>query len=715
MAEGRIEIGGRVVTLDARPDRLDLRDLPFHPAVRPLPPRHPADAAVAAELGACVAARLILDQGSDGACTGFGLAAVVNYLLWRRRRAEGGRPPARADRVSPGMLYHLARFYDEWPGEDYDGSSCRGALKGWHKHGVCSERKWPYAPRRFVAPADVWDVDAVRRPLGVYYRIDRASVVDMQAAIAETGAVYVCAHVHAGWQLAPRRGTPVAHDDLPQIAFRPEPAGGHAFALVGYNEWGFVVQNSWGRRWGAQGFAVLTYEDWVTHGSDAWVVALGAPVARAVVGTGRGATALRAPRHFVAGRVALPQTGGLPGWLGGSDPLAWKHNAWSEAQAYEHTLVVGNDGIVVNQFPDAADAAAAARRVAFETPLAWLRKQPRGRRRIAIYAHGGLNARQESIRRIRVLAPYFARNGIHPVFVTWQTGWLETLGNLLDDEARRLFGGPMPQRGLPDAFVEATDRMLEGACRRLIVRPLWAEMKENAGLATEEGRGIAVLGAHLGALSSALGGDLSIHVVAHSAGAYVAGRLLGGLALHGLAAADCTLYAPACDLAFAQSHFAAAVDGGTLARERLFVHVLSDARERDDAVGPYRKSLLYLVSRALERQHKTPLMGLAGAFDPARADRRWWHDTWLDDVDLWQRWFWADGAPDGGFAESGVPPPGGGLAVLDERSVSAGPRAIPATHGSFDNDVAAVALTLRRMLGLAPEAALPAPVDDLDY
>jgi hypothetical protein len=108
-------------------------------------------------------------------------------------------------------------------------------------------------------------------------------------------------------------------------------------------------------------------------------------------------------------------------------------------------------------------------------------------------------------------------------------------------------------------------------------------------------------------------------------------------------------------------------------------------------------------------------MGLAGAFDPARADRRWWHDTWLDDVDLWQRWFWADGAPDGGFAESGVPPPGGGLAVLDERSVSAGPRAIPATHGSVDNDVAAVALTLRRMLGLAPEAALPAPVDDLDY
>ena len=36
------------------------------------------------------------------------------------------------------MFYELAKLYDEWPGQDYEGSSCRGALKGWHKHGVCS-------------------------------------------------------------------------------------------------------------------------------------------------------------------------------------------------------------------------------------------------------------------------------------------------------------------------------------------------------------------------------------------------------------------------------------------------------------------------------------------------------------------------------------------------------------------------------------------------
>ncbi|MFX6949774.1 hypothetical protein ABTH81_22110, partial [Acinetobacter baumannii] len=32
-----------------------------------------------------------------------------------------------------------------------------------------------------------------------------------------------------------------------------------------------------GTDWGASGFAVLSYEDWVTNGSDCWAVALGVP------------------------------------------------------------------------------------------------------------------------------------------------------------------------------------------------------------------------------------------------------------------------------------------------------------------------------------------------------------------------------------------------------------------------------------------------------
>lgn len=41
------------------------------------------------------------------------------------------------------MLYHLAKLYDEFAGEDDAGSSLRGALKGWFHHGVLPEERWP--------------------------------------------------------------------------------------------------------------------------------------------------------------------------------------------------------------------------------------------------------------------------------------------------------------------------------------------------------------------------------------------------------------------------------------------------------------------------------------------------------------------------------------------------------------------------------------------
>ena len=78
---------------------------------------------------------------------------------------------------------------------------------------------------------------------------------------------------HLATELHPAAGCLVGQD----WSQKAGDTGGHAFALVGYNERGFVVQNSWGTDWGASGFAILRYEDWVTNGTDAWAVALGVP------------------------------------------------------------------------------------------------------------------------------------------------------------------------------------------------------------------------------------------------------------------------------------------------------------------------------------------------------------------------------------------------------------------------------------------------------
>ena len=85
-------------TLDARPDRLDLRDREFTPNVVSLPQQWPDDATIRKLVPRYCKAGLVLDQGSEGACTGFGLACVVNYLHWRVALADQQRAHAAFDR-----------------------------------------------------------------------------------------------------------------------------------------------------------------------------------------------------------------------------------------------------------------------------------------------------------------------------------------------------------------------------------------------------------------------------------------------------------------------------------------------------------------------------------------------------------------------------------------------------------------------------------------
>src|SRR5436190_17894379 len=93
--------------LDARPDRLDLRDFPYRPPLKNLPPEYPDAATLKRSFPRYAADKMVLDQGTEGACTGFGLAAVVNYLRWSRARlAAAGARKALPLKVRPRMLYH---------------------------------------------------------------------------------------------------------------------------------------------------------------------------------------------------------------------------------------------------------------------------------------------------------------------------------------------------------------------------------------------------------------------------------------------------------------------------------------------------------------------------------------------------------------------------------------------------------------------------------
>jgi hypothetical protein len=283
---------------------------------------------------------------------------------------------------------------------------------------------------------------------------------------------------------------------------------------------------------------------------------------------------------------------------------------------------------------------------------------------------------------------------------------------MLEDGANQLFGGKIvPSRGLGDMLVEASDRTLETFLRGVLGKSIWSEMKENVARSTHKGRGVDALADQLKRLADESKQKLEIHLIGHSAGSFVCGKILAEFRERGLKAKTCTLYAPACDLKFALDHFKTAIDNAQLARSEFRVHVLSDKLELDDTVGPYQKSLLYLVSRALDRWHKTPILGLISAFDGSRANDEYWHDDTIDDqVKAWQNFFWGRQVPKG-FSRSGSPDPGGNLFVLSGSQVNVGPRRIKSSHGCFDNSIDIVGDTLKNILG----GALKRAITDLDY
>lgn len=743
MPATKFSLDQKIITLDARPDRLDLRDRIFTPRVQSLPPSWPADKYIATELSAYLGKGMILYQGNEGACTGFGLAAVVNYLLWLQNRAS--------IKTSPRQLYHLAKLYDEWPGEDYTGSSCRGALKGWHKHGVCAEELWPYTVKpdgsvpAFEAPAENWATDAVTRPLGVYYRVEKDDITAMMAALYEARALYVSANVHQGWALMQPKGkkrppaTFQSMSQLPVIKWPATSQGGHAFALIGYTSQGFIVQNSWSTDWGFSGFAILTFEDWLANGTDAWTVALGVPIEHGALSHNARPSRSRADVQS-AFRSALSSSSakreGFSLFTAGARDTGRKGPPLlTMDQAYGLTIVMENNGSIGPRLTDVENVRAGVKRIVYESPRAWYDKLPAANKpavlRIAVIAHGGLNSEQDSINRICAMAPYFLENGIYPLFVTWRTGALETFADIVKDALPGLF----PEAGgISDVLKTIKDKALEGFDRtvELATKKLggdqWSQMKQNAEAASVAGftpRGLVEMAENLKKLVADMGKkNVELHLIGHSAGSLINGHLAQLLWARGLAIETSTLMAPACTLDFANQTYRKVIEGGGLKRKDFHIHMMSDNREQDDnVIGVYHKSLLYLVSRAYEELQRMPLLGMAKSLDKnfqdfSDPDLAEWNIAAKNMTEQWNQFYWGKTIP-AGFAATGRGLPeefAKTLHIFNDPKMNYGSGTKADTsHGGFDNDVNVITAALLTILRREPDGKLDQPVVNLNY
>lgn len=184
-----------------------------------------------------------LDQGVEGACTGFARAHDL---------AASPIPIPNLTNESARAIYHLAQKYDEWPGEDYEGSSVLGALKATKALGYIGEYRWAF------------DID------------------DLSAALANVGPVVM----GTDW-------TESMFDTKPNglLEVDGDPAGGHSYIFRGVITSSIYMRrllgkgehiregcllyrgtNSWDRDWGVNGDFFMWSDDAerLLKGLDRW-------------------------------------------------------------------------------------------------------------------------------------------------------------------------------------------------------------------------------------------------------------------------------------------------------------------------------------------------------------------------------------------------------------------------------------------------------------
>jgi hypothetical protein len=566
-----IEIGNRTFLgratklgkrrLDILPDMPDIRDRVYMPHLRAL---HPA-----------IYPRIafsVRDQGQDLSCTGFSLAHVVDFL---RFREIGGDSP---QRVSARMLYEMAKKNDEWSGSNYEGSSIRGAIKGLFRNGVCSEAAAPDDPT-----VESWSLtyemakEARETRLGAYYRL-QPDLSDYHAALNEVGVIYASAQIHSNWT-KPANG---------HIVPGGKPAGGHAFTVVGYDEAGFWILNSWGSQWGTNGLAHWSYDDWAASIMDAWVLQLG----------------VRAPKAFGAtARLTLSNASGsrVSGDPGRGDIIG-------------HFINIDDGRLVTDGkygSPTSAEMQETVKRLTL--PEA---NTGKGYDHLVIYAHGGLNSLSDEAKRIAAWkrTDIFGRNKLYNFHLMWGSGFIdEVFGKLSESPAGGRVGGRF------------SDWLFEAGLGKEAGSYAWRNMKQDARVAFSGGNDYNG-GIHgLSPLLTGLDKNASrpkLHFVGHSAGAIVLGNLLSSLKtfkLKQIELASIHLMAPACTVDFFNQHYGPYLkDQGALKlKDKIYLYNLTNKLEVADTVSAgssilpsYSHSLLYLVSRAYEDKPGTALAGM---------------------------------------------------------------------------------------------------------
>lgn len=186
----------------------------------------------------------VRDQGSQGTCYAQSAACMKE---WHEKHNYGFD-----EYFSPQFFYNLRpNNYDDNLNND-EGMFGRDVMRLLKNCGICSEKMYPYGliEHKDEIPENIY-TEAKFNVIEAYARVNTIDDLKMSLYLNGPALVGFPVYNYTG-QMWKNRGND---------SFK----GGHAMTIVGYNDEGFLIRNSWGESWNETGYTTYYYEDWGAH------------------------------------------------------------------------------------------------------------------------------------------------------------------------------------------------------------------------------------------------------------------------------------------------------------------------------------------------------------------------------------------------------------------------------------------------------------------
>lgn len=182
----------------------------------------------------------IRNQGSKASCVAFAASAMKE---WQEKQIIG-----KNCYMSPEFIY------ENRSNKDISGMNLRDAMDILLKSGICSDSTYPYCntdviPTKII-PQKAFD-EASKFKINSYAQINTQE--ELKTALANKGPCLIAFPCYNNgktfWKQ--RSGESLL--------------GGHCVLIVGYNQDGYILRNSWGLAWGDLGYTYYPYGEWGAH------------------------------------------------------------------------------------------------------------------------------------------------------------------------------------------------------------------------------------------------------------------------------------------------------------------------------------------------------------------------------------------------------------------------------------------------------------------